>query len=148
MFLFRSLSALFYLVILAGVLSKSAQAHHDEPVIQQSSTELTRVEWTWTHPTTREDGTPLTQAEIAHYHIYVVGAGEGGGDLLLAELDGTMTNFDILTDLTGTYCSYMLTMDTGNRVSQRSAEVCANIDSPPNPPVINSLTVTVEVSGS
>lgn len=83
---------------------------------------------TCTPPTEREDGTPLTLAEIANYEWWVDGA-----------MDGTSTACAYtLTRPDGTYNVQAKTVDTGGRVSQASpGKQFTLITAPPNPPVIN-----------
>ena len=90
----------------------------------------------WTAPTARADKTALSPDEIDHYDLYADGA-------LLATLAGGMNESFSGTMTPGEHCFAMKTIDTGNRESVFSTEVCKMVtsDSPPN-----SVTISVTVA--
>ena len=90
----------------------------------------------WTTPTEREDGTALTTDEIDRYDLYADGA-------LLTTLAGGLNETFSGTMSPGLHCFAMKTVDTGNRESVFSTEVCKLVtsDSPPN-----SVTISVTIA--
>jgi len=90
----------------------------------------------WKTPTAREDGTALTTDEIDRYDLYADGA-------LLTTLAGGMNESYAGTMTPGEHCFAMKTVDTGNRESVFSTEVCKLVtsNSPPN-----SVTITITVA--
>ena len=90
----------------------------------------------WTTPTEREDGTALTTDEIDRYDLYADGA-------LFTTLAGGMNETFSGSMTPGEHCFAMKTVDTGNRESVFTSEVCKIVtsDSPPN-----SVTISVTVA--
>ena len=86
------------------------------------------VDVTWTAPTTRVDGTPLTAAEIKHYRLSWTVKG-------VAQPDKTVTGTSYALDtgtLSGRTCVVLRTVDTDNLESDPTSAVCRNAK--PNPP--------------
>lgn len=90
----------------------------------------------WTTPTEREDGTSLSMDEIDRYDLYADGA-------LLTTLAGGMNESYSGTLMPGLHCFAMKTIDTGNRESVFSGEVCKTVTSNSAP---NSVTISVTVA--
>ena len=86
----------------------------------------------WTAPTERTDGTPLTVDEISGYDVFIDGE-------LSTTVPGDATGATV--DLaSGKHCVTVQTIDTSNRRSVDS--VCRDFKAAPNPVVI---TITVIV---
>jgi hypothetical protein len=76
----------------------------------------------WSAPTTRADGTPLSLADIDGYRIYL-GKSPGNYSDVVEVADGTAQSANV-TDLpAGTYYLVMTTFDNTGLESQKSAEV-------------------------
>lgn len=86
--------------------------------------------WTFDRPTTRTDGSPLTQQDISHYEVEIDGTP-------YPDLAGTATSLSIAGLDTSDHCLILRTVDTGGRVSSNSNPGCKAGDVvvlPPPPP--------------
>lgn len=88
------------------------------------------VTWSWTAPTTNEDGSPLT--DLAGFFMYFNGVKD---PTMLAHGVNTL----IKTFPPGAICGEVTAVDTSGNESAKSNEACW--DAPPGAP--SSLTVTV-----
>ena len=87
----------------------------------------------WTAPTERTDGTPLTVDEIGGYDVFVDGE-------LSTTVPGDATGATV--DLaSGKHCVTVQTIDTQDRRSVDSEAVCK--DAAPNPASIITITIIV-----
>ena len=84
------------------------------------------IDGTFVPPTQREDGTVLTQAEIANYEVYL-------NDVASLTVPAGATTFTLTLD-PGTYSLYMTTVDTDGRISLPSNVVSVTAKSPPGNP--------------
>lgn len=89
---------------------------------------------TWTAPTERTDGIPLPVSEIDHYDLYADGA-------LLTAVPGGDSTFES-SMAPGQHCFSMKTVDTGDRQSVFSNEVCKTL---PSDAVPNSVIIDVTI---
>jgi len=106
--------------MLLAVLSFSAQAY--------------QFKITWTAPAERTDGTPLPVSEIDHYDLYADGA-------LLTAVPGGASTFES-SMAPGQHCFSMKTVDTEDRQSVFSNEVCKTL---PSDAVPNSVIIDVTI---
>ena len=103
-------------------------------IFSVAATADTDVRYDWTDPTHREDGSVLTAAEIQGYKVRINGV--ESPDLLTSGV-----NYLTITQPPGEICAALATVDTGDRQSAWTADVCKTIVATPNAP--SSLTVTI-----
>lgn len=93
------------------------------------------INFQWTAPATRTDGTTLSAQELDHYTIYC-------NDAVLMTVPGTETSA-ISPDLgPGTYQCFATVTDTNGRESASSNATTTIIEAPPGPPSDFSATAT------
>lgn len=88
------------------------------------------ADWTntlkWTHPTEREDKTPLPATEIKGYEIRY-GAFPEAQKWKLIRTVGKVTTLTLTVTEPGRYCYQARTVDTGDRESAWSPQACIDI---------------------
>ena len=94
-----------------------------EPVSEPVSGTVTgAIDLTWTAPSTRADGTPLSLAEISGYRIYY-GESEGDYPNSADVADGTATSATVTDIPVGNYYLVMTTYDVDGRESGYSSAI-------------------------
>jgi hypothetical protein len=94
--------------------------------VTETSTPLQDIDVSWVAPVEREDGTPITMAEIAGYRVYygtepglyTNQLGVTGSDTMAATLSGLAS---------GTYYITITTLDSNGRESAHSLEINTSI---------------------
>jgi len=76
----------------------------------------------WSIPTTRADGSPLTMAEIAGYEIYVLSESTGQSSVI-AVSSGATSTYTVSGLAAGTYYFSMAAKDTAGNLSALSTVV-------------------------
>ena len=95
----------------------------------------TNIRYDWTDPTHRVDRSVLNADEIKGYKVRING-------VELPELLTSGVNYMTITQPPGEICAALATVDTGDRQSVWTADVCKTIlPALPNAP--SSLTVTI-----
>lgn len=99
------------------------------------------LQWSWTAPTTRTDGTPFDMAtEGSGYQVWFndVQEVDANGDPLLLSAGANQ-----LTKIfpAGQICAEFATKDVDGRVGPKSAPVCKDVLAPPGEP--SNVTVTI-----
>ena len=97
----------------------------------------TEVRYDWTDPIARTDGSVLKPDEIKGYKVRINGV--EAPDLLTSGV-----NYMTITQPPGEICAALATVDTGDRQSVWTADVCKTI-LPATPNAPSSLTVTILV---
>ena len=123
---------LFALQIVAGLQIANA-ATLDELYNSTSKpvAETTTLTLSWTPPTTRQNGDPLTAAELGGYEIYQVNP-DGTDKIILVE-DGAATSHEIEISESGEYMFAIASVDADGLKSDISEAVSADVV-PSNPP--------------
>jgi hypothetical protein len=97
----------------------------------------TNVRYDWTDPVSRVDGSALKPEEIKGYKVKINGVES-------PELLTSGVNYMTITQPPGEICAALATVDTGDRQSVWTDDVCKTIEPAiPNAPA--SLTVTIVV---
>jgi PKD repeat protein len=101
---------------------------------------MSKINLTWTLPTTRTDGSALTPTDIAKVSIF-----DGSTGTLIADLPGSATSYESTTDATpGTYAFNVTVTDTtGNTSAPASTSIVVPtpVVAPPSP--VTNLTATL-----
>ena len=107
----------------AAIVSDNAVETVPEPVSEPVSGTVTgAIDLTWTAPSTRADGTPLSLAEISGYRIYY-GESEGDYPNSADVADGTATSATVTDIPVGNYYLVMTTYDVDGRESGYSSAI-------------------------
>jgi len=107
----------------ATIVSDNAVETVPEPVSEPVSGTVTgAIDLTWTAPSTRADGTPLSLAEISGYRIYY-GESEGDYPNSADVADGTATSATVTDIPVGNYYLVMTTYDVDGRESGYSSAI-------------------------
>jgi hypothetical protein len=91
------------------------------PVVASGSAVLS-----WSIPTTRSNGSPLTMAELAGYEIYVLSESTGQSSVVTVS-SGATTTYTVSGLAAGTYYFSMAAKDTAGNLSALSAVVSKTI---------------------
>jgi hypothetical protein len=91
------------------------------PVVASGSAVLS-----WSIPTTRSNGSPLTMAELAGYEIYVLSESTGQSSVVTVS-SGSTTTYTVSGLAAGTYYFSMAAKDTAGNLSALSAVVSKTI---------------------
>ena len=111
----------------ATIVSDNAVETVPEPVAEPvsepvSGTVTGAIDLTWTAPSTRADGTPLSLAEISGYRIYY-GESEGDYPNSADVADGSATSATVTDIPVGNYYLVMTTYDVDGRESGYSSAI-------------------------
>ena len=107
----------------ATIVSDNAVETVPEPVSEPVSGTVTgAIDLTWTAPSTRADGTPLSLAEISGYRIYY-GESEGDYPNSADVADGSATSATVTDIPVGNYYLVMTTYDVDGRESGYSSAI-------------------------
>ncbi|MBT8123160.1 MAG: fibronectin type III domain-containing protein [Gammaproteobacteria bacterium] len=91
-----------------------------------SSSRTGNFSLSWTAPTTRADGSPISLADIDGYRIYY-GTSKGNYPQKVNLINGTATSATVKNLPVGTYYLRMTTYDSAGRESARSPEVTKSV---------------------
>jgi hypothetical protein len=97
----------------------------------------------WQTPETREDGSPLAEAEIASFAIHRGPSCSGALSLQVGNINKALRTYTFPSVEPGTYCYRVVTIDTGGRRSTTGEEQEHTVPPPAAPPsaaVISSIT--------
>ncbi|ARN75004.1 fibronectin type III domain-containing protein [Oceanicoccus sagamiensis] len=94
-----------------------------EEVTEEAEPFSTSVTLSWSIPTTRLNGDPLTIAELAGYEIYYYLEGDDSNGDIITINDGSATSQDIILTAPGTYNFAIATIDADGLESEISSPI-------------------------